>query len=106
MLYCIKRLWWLGCLIMTSGCVTQIWESYPTPNYGPSRAEQICHPYGDCYQGGWVTTTQLMLDPDEAYKDCEDKSGLQQNGWWDETVSKGLEVGRCMRSMGFKLARR
>ena len=35
-------------------CGCSIWDSYLDPDYDTSRANRLCHPYGDCSQGTWV----------------------------------------------------
>jgi len=92
--------------VFLSGCITDIWDRYEHPDYGPTRAEQMCHPYGECTQGRWVGGEGQETDPREAYYLCDEKYGRQQNTWLEGTVTQGLEVGRCMRDMGYTLAQR
>ncbi len=49
---------WLG------GC--SIWNSYLHPDYESTRADRLCHPYGECTQGTWVAVDGSTKDVREA----------------------------------------
>jgi hypothetical protein len=80
-----------------------IWQQYETPNYGPSRADQVCHPYGFCSQGNWVATSLAQGDSTSASMACRDEILEPRDGWIESSVSVGLEIGRCIRSKGYEL---
>jgi len=87
---------WLG------GC--SLWNGYVDPNYGSSRADRLCHPYGQCSQGSWVAIDGTARDTLAVQAECE--KGVDQrygNGWWEDSVARGLEIGRCMEQQGFML---
>ena len=105
MLGFVKRTWLFLLLFLLTGCVEDIWERYAVQDYGPHRATQICHPYADCSQGIWVATARAEMDSHQAYTMCHEQTRQHHNGWSESTVSMGLEVDRCMRSMGYELRR-
>lgn len=85
-------------------CGCSIWESYPHPDYSSSRADRICHPYGDCSQGEWVSKDGIGMDPAEARRQCVAQVAENHgNGWLKNSVTNGLEVGECMEKKGFVL---
>lgn len=87
---------------LLGGC--GIWESYSHPDYDSSRAERICHPYGDCSQGEWVPDDWAEIDSTEARLQCvKQVDGRYGNGWFEHSVSHGLEIGECMEKKGFLL---
>ena len=87
---------WLG------GC--SIWNSYLDPDYGITRADRLCHPYGDCSQGTWVAGDGMAQDSTVAKVQCQDAVDQSYgNGWWADSVSRGLEIGTCMKKKGFSL---
>lgn len=92
----------LGFLV---GC--EIWDANLRPDYGSSRAEQVCHPYGECSQGQWIAIVPERTPyPDSftAHKECTQKIDQSMEAlWWEESVTRGLEIGRCMRKLGFQL---
>ena len=97
---CLFRLFlvviWLG------GC--SIWDANLHPNYESSRADRLCHPYGECSQGTWVAADGASPDVDEVKMACHDVvSHRYGNGEWEEPVAKGLEIRRCMEKKGYKL---
>ena len=92
-------------LLLPVGCMDTIWEHYKRPNYGPSRAMRICHPYGNCSQGRWVSTAQVKDDVRQAYLACRHQLWQSTNGWSESSVSVGLEVRHCMRSKGYALGK-
>ena len=100
-----KRPWLFLALFLLSGCVEDIWDRYADEDYGPSRANQICHPYADCSQGTWIATAQAEMDSHQAYLVCREQTRQRHDEWSESTVSMGLEVGRCMRSLGYELRR-
>lgn len=83
------------------GC--SLWNSYLDPDYGSTRATLVCHPYGQCSQGIWVADEEVHLDSVAAKIQCQDEVDQQHGSWWDDSVSKGLEIGRCMEKRGFRL---
>ena len=88
-----------------SGC--SIWDGYEDPDYRSSRAEQVCHPYGQCSQGKWVARDGMAKDPHVAKVKCRETIDQQYgNRWWNDSVAKGLEIGRCMEKKGFQLQQR
>jgi hypothetical protein len=87
---------------LLGGC--SIWESYSHPDYYSSRAERICHPYGDCSQGEWVSDDWAGTDSAEVRLQCvEQIAGSHGNGWFKNSVSHGLEIGECMEKKGYVL---
>jgi hypothetical protein len=89
-------------MFLLVGC--GIWESYIHPDFSSSRADRICHPYGDCSQGVWVSKFGMGESPVEAQVTClEQVDQSQGNGWWKNSVSQGMEIGECMEKKGFVL---
>ncbi len=89
-------------LFFLSGC--SIWESYSHPDYGSTRADRICHPYGDCSQGEWVSKDGTGTDATEAQLQCVAQvSRSHGNGWWKNSVTHGMEIGECMEKRGYVL---
>ena len=87
---------WLG------GC--GFWNSYLHPDYGPTRAERVCHPYGDCSQGIWVAMDGSEEDTIQAKAECHGEVHQHHGyGWWEDSVSRGLKIGDCMEKKGFIL---
>jgi len=100
------HLWIIALGVFLSGCITEIWDRYENPDYRSTRAEQLCHPYGACVQGTWVGREGIATDPKDAYYVCVEQYRQPRNTWSEGTVAQGLEVGRCMRAMGYRLAQR
>jgi hypothetical protein len=89
-------------LCLLGGC--SIWESYPHPDYDSTRADRICHPYGDCSQGEWVSKDGAGTDSAEARLQCVAQvTESHGNGWWENSVTHGLEIGECMEKKGYVL---
>ncbi len=89
-------------IILVGGC--SIWNANLHPNYGSSRAERLCHPYGECSQGTWVAVDGTTQDVAEAQTSCHDVVAQRYgNGEWEESVAKGLEIRRCMEKKGYNL---
>jgi len=87
---------WLG------GC--SIWNGYLYPDYESSRADRLCHPYGQCSQGMWVADDGMVQDSTLAKVQCQEAVDQRSgNGWWDDSVARGLEIGRCMEEKGYTL---
>ena len=87
---------------LLSGC--SIWDSYSHPDYGSTRADRICHPYGDCSQGEWVSVEGVGANPSEARLQCvEEVSESHGNGWLNNSITHGLEIGECMEQRGYTL---
>ena len=85
-----------------SGC--SIWNAALDPDYKSSRAERLCHPYGQCSQGTWVAHNGVEQDSTIAKNQCEEVVAQRYgNGEWEESVAKGLEISRCMEKKGYKL---
>ena len=81
-----------------------LWDSYLHPDYGPSRADRLCHPYGDCSQGTWVPIDGSSKDSTIAKTQCHEEAYKNHgNGWWGDSVARGLEIGSCMEKKGFTL---
>ena len=87
-LFLLVAFFWLG-----GG---NFWNSYLHPDYGSFRADRLCHPYGDCSQGTWVAMDGSVKDPTEAKTQCHEAVEHHGNGWWDDSVARGLEIGTCM----------
>ncbi len=88
--------------ICLGGC--SIWDANLHPNYESSRADRLCHPYGECSQGTWVAVDGASPFVNEAKMACHDVvSQRYGNGEWEESVAKGLEVRRCMQKKGYRL---
>lgn len=94
----------IGILFLT-GCLLETWEGLVQDEYKSSRADRICHPYGDCEQGEWVRIGKSEIDAFLAYSECEDRFVETHGQWSEDTIVMGLEVGRCMKSKGYILAR-
>jgi hypothetical protein len=78
-----------------SGC--GIWNGYVDPDYESSRADRLCHPYGQCTQGTWVANDGTANDPLITKTECEKAVDQRYgNGWWGDSVARGLEIGNCM----------
>ncbi len=89
-------------LILVGGC--SVWNSYLDPNYESSRAERLCHPYGECSQGTWIATDGQERSSTLAKTECQelvDKNN--KNDWWTDSVSRGLAISHCMEKKGYKL---
>lgn len=87
---------------LLNGCT--IWESYSHPDYSSTRADRICHPYGDCAQGEWVSKDGIGPDSSEARLHCvEQLTKSHGNGWWKNSVTHGLEIRECMEKKGYVL---
>ncbi len=85
-----------------SGC--SIWNGYLDPNYESDRADRLCHPYGDCSQGIWRAADGSAQGLAAAKAQCvESVDRHYGNGWWSETVARGIEIGTCMESKGYTL---
>lgn len=84
------------------GC--SMWESYYHPNHGSARADRICHPYGDCLEGEWISTDGGGADPIETHSACVALVSAEQGSDWKrDSVTQGLEIGECMEQQGFTL---
>lgn len=89
-------------VFLMGGC--SIWESYYHPNHGSTRADRLCHPYGDCVQGEWVYNNGYGTDPAEAHSQCVAQVAEEQGHTWKQgSVTDGLEIGGCMEQRGFVL---
>ncbi len=87
---------WLG------GC--SIWDANLHPNYESSRADRLCHPYGECSQGTWVAVDGGEQVPTVVKNQCDELVAQRYgNGEWEDSVAKGLEIGRCMEKKGYRL---
>ena len=90
-------------IMFLSGCVSDIWERYAFPDYGSSRADRLCHPYGSCSQGRWIQVGKSEIDEIIDYVTCEDQTLEQYTTWSLRSVTMGFEVGRCMQEKGYEL---
>lgn len=83
------------------------WESIGFPDYGTTRADRVCHPFGGCSQGRWVPIESAqadLLDPEVSYQNCAQQADRgREDGWWRRSVARGLEIGECMEDSGFRL---
>ena len=87
---------WLG------GC--SIWNGYLDPDYESSRADRLCHPYGQCSQGSWVAGDGTTQDSAVAKVQCQEAFDQPYgNGWWASSVARGLAIGNCMEEKGYRL---
>ncbi|GEM_PF-2628125 len=85
-----------------SGCISDSVNQYAIAEYGPTRADRLCHPYWDCQQGEWKRVGKSEIDTIVDYAECEGR--LERYGeWLSTTVVLGLESGRCMESKGYTL---
>ncbi|MDR4462610.1 MAG: hypothetical protein MRJ67_19150 [Nitrospirales bacterium] len=88
--------------LLLGGC--NLWESYYHPDHGSSRADRLCHPYGDCVQGKWVSANGAGKDPMETHSACVALVAAEQgNDWTRNSVTQGLEISECMEQQGFTL---
>jgi hypothetical protein len=90
-------LWFGGC---------SIWNGYLDLDYGSSRADRLCHPYGQCSQGIWVAGAGNGTVQDSTLAKVQCQEAVDQrygNGWWADLVARGLEVGSCMEDKGYTL---
>ena len=94
-LFLLVAFFWLG------GC--NFWNSYLHPDYGPTRADRLCHPYGDCSQGTWVAVNGSDKDLTEAKTQCHEDDRRYGNEWWNDSVARGLEIRSCMEKNGYIL---
>ena len=95
----VLALLWLG------GCST--WNAYLDQDDDSSRADRLCHPYGECSQGIWVAGNGSAQDSTVAKTQCQEAVDQHYgNGWWGTSVSRGLEIGNCMEKKGFTLLQR
>ena len=85
------------------GC--SIWNEYLEPDYESSRAERLCHPYGQCSQGTWVAIDGMTKEEATPTKiQCDEQVDQRYgNGWWADSVARGLEIKRCMEKQGYTL---
>ena len=87
--------WFAGC---------SIWNEDLDPDYKSSRADRLCHPYGQCSQGSWVSIDGTAKDPILVKTQCDEVVDQRYgNGWWADSVARGLEIGSCMEKHGFRL---
>ena len=101
-----KWLWFYGIVMGTlalSGCVLDIWDRYAYTDYGSTRADRLCHPYGSCEQGQWIQVGKSEIDAIIDYMTCEDQALQEYKNWSLRTVTMGFEVGRCMEGKGYDL---
>ena len=93
----------LALIVMSlNGC--SLWEFYLDPDYRSTRAERICHPYGDCTQGTWVAASGVEMEPSDAKSECiQEADESQGNGWWNGSVSRGIQIRECMEKKGYSL---
>ena len=90
---------------LIAGC--SIWNGYLDPNNESSRADRLCHPYGECLQGTWVAVNETAQDAVVAKAQCQQEVNKEYgNGWWGKSVASGMEIGDCMETKGFRLQQR
>ena len=98
----VKKLFSLFVLFFLGGC--SLWNGYLDPDYESSRADRLCHPYGECSQGNWVADDGTAKDVPVAKQECQEAVDQRYgNGWWADSVTRGLEIGRCMEKKGYTL---
>jgi hypothetical protein len=98
----VKKLFSLFVLFLLGGC--SLWNGYLDPDYESSRADRLCHPYGECSQGNWVAADETAKEATVAKKECQEAVDQRYgNGWWADSVSRGLEIKRCMEGKGYTL---
>lgn len=88
-----------------SGCGTDVWENYATPQYGRERADILCHPYSDCSPGTWVPKAGVSENIKATYERCEVEALRRNHEWSSELVSLGIDINRCMSEKGYRLVR-
>ncbi len=87
---------WLG------GC--GLWDSYLDPEYQSTRADRLCHPYGQCSQGTWVAVDGTTRNVEEVRRQCRQEVDQHYgNGWWKDSVARGIAIGSCMEKKGYTL---
>jgi len=87
---------------LLGGC--SLWNGYLDPDYESSRADRLCHPYGECSQGNWVAGEGTAIDPIVAKTQCQEAVNQRYgNEWWEDSVTRGLEMKRCMEKKGYTL---
>ncbi len=92
----------LASIFVFSGC--SIWDANLHPDYQSTRADQLCHPYGNCSQGKWIAGEGVIINSREASQQCDDMIRERYgNDWWEDSMARGLEIGRCMEKKGFTL---
>ena len=97
-----KYLLTLTLFFLLGGC--GIWNGYLDPDYGSSRADRLCHPYGECSQGTWVAIDEIDQDSTIAKLECREVVDQRYgNEWWADSVARGLEIGKCMEKKGYRL---
>ena len=88
-----------------SGC--GIWEANLYPDHQSTRADYICHPYGDCSYGHWTPLDPLKTDQADSaasYALCSQEIDRgHENVWWKDSATRGLDIGECMEQLGFRL---
>lgn len=101
----IKGLLMVCLAVSLSGC--GIWEHNVHPDYQSTRADYICHPYGDCFYGQWVPVSPEIIDPGDAmtaHAFCmQEEDHGQEHAWWKGSVTRGVNIGECMEQRGFRL---
>jgi len=94
--FILLMFFWLG------GC--SIWNGYLEPDYESSRADRVCHPYGQCSQGIWVASDGTAQDSTVVKIQCQEAVDEHYgNEWWVSSVARGLEIGNCMEEKGYTL---
>ncbi len=88
--------------VFVSGC--GFWRSYEDPDFHAGRAERVCHPLGQCMKGSWVASDGTDRDPEPTHDRCVQTADQgRRNDWWNQSVSRGMEIGTCMEKEGFRL---
>lgn len=97
-----KSLFILLMFLGLGGC--SFWNAALEPDYKSSRADRLCHPYGECSQGTWVANDSSTQNLPVAKRECHEiVDGREGDKWWTDSVARGLEMGRCMKEKGFTL---
>ena len=99
------RLFVIFLAVGLGGC--GVWDSNLHPDYQSTRADYICHPYGDCSYGRWVPVDPKTTDPADAMTSrvfcMQEIDRSHENAWWKDSVTRGVDIGECMEQRGFRL---
>lgn len=91
-----------GCL---GGC--GIWGSNLHPDHQSTRADYVCHPYGNCSYGHWVPMDLMTTNQPDAmtsYALCTQEIDRgHEHVWWKDSVTRGIDIAECMEQLGFRL---
>ena len=101
----IMRLLVVFLAVGLGGC--GVWGFNLQPDHQSTRADYICHPYGDCSYGHWVPVAPGITDPADAMTSrvfcMQEIDRSHENAWWKDSVTRGVNIGECMEQRGFRL---